>query len=271
MVNNRIEINFDKILDIAMRGMRRSAIFMGLGVNAALDAEFTNYQLTHLTNIQIVPNVAPEKVSHFKDEFKIWIEANGFRELVESFSTFLDALHHACLVIKGNNDNLSPEQLQDQKNKFEWQGFPNKLNTLDSSFSARPEHAEYLKSLNKARNCFTHRRGIIGPEDVTTDNALTVVWLGMDIYVETPTGEKHMLNEISTGGLLLPKGGSVKMQMMERTRSFTAGSQLKFSTRDLAEICWFFDREARATLSKAVEFAIKSGVTIKKKDQSKEQ
>jgi hypothetical protein len=86
MVSDRIEINLDKILDVAIRGVRRAAIFMGLGVNAASDTEFTDYQLTHLTKIKIVPDVAPEVVTHFKDEFKIWIEANGFRELVEAFS-----------------------------------------------------------------------------------------------------------------------------------------------------------------------------------------
>lgn len=254
MTSARIEINLDNILDVAVRGVRRATVFMGLGVNAALDAEFTNYQLTHLTNIQLVPNVAQEAVSHFKDEFKIWIEANGFRELVETFSKYLDALHQACLVIKKGKE--------DQQKTFEQQGFPNKLNLLSTSFSVCPKHIDYLKSLNKARNCFTHRQGIVGQEDVTAGDSLSVLWLGMDLFVETPTGEKHMLNVIPEGGLLLPDGGSVKMQMMERERTFAIGTQVKFSTRDLAEICWFFDREARSALASAVEFAKKSGVTV---------
>ena len=265
MANGRIEINLDSILDIAVRGVRRATIFMGLGVNAALDTEFRNYQLTHLTNIQLVPNVAPEAVSHFKDEFRIWIEANGFRELVETFSIFLDALHRVCLVTKNVTEKRGHEQLQEQQSTFEQQGFPNKLNVLASSFSVGPNHIEYLKSLNKARNCFTHRRGKVGPEDLTADGSLSVLWLGMDLFAETPTGEKHMLNEIPEGGLLLPDGGSVKMQMMERKRIFAIGSPLKLSTRDLAEICWFFDREARAALASAVGFAKKSGVTVNEK------
>ncbi|OGA31306.1 MAG: hypothetical protein A3G80_11535 [Betaproteobacteria bacterium RIFCSPLOWO2_12_FULL_62_13b] len=265
MPNGRIEINFDNILDVATRGVRRATVFMGLGVNAALDTEFTNYQLTHLTNIQLVPNVAPEAVSHFKDEFKVWIEANGLTELVETFSSFLDSLHHACLVIKKSKENLSPEQLQEQDKNFEQQGFPNKLNILASSFSSGPKHIEYLKSLNKARNCFTHRRGIVGPEDVAAGKSLSAVWLGMDLFAETPTGEKHMLNEIREGGLHLPEGGTVKVHMVERERVFSVGTPLKFSTRDLAEICWFFDQEARSAVASAVEFAKKAGVTVNEK------
>jgi len=257
MTRARIEINFDNILDVAIRGVRRAAIFMGLGVNAAMDTEFTNYQLTHLTKIQLVPDVAPEVVSHFKDEFKIWIEANGFRELVETFSKYLDSLHQACLVIAKGKEK--------QQKTFEQQGFPNKLNLLDSGFSVGPKYVEYLKTLNKARNCFTHRRGIVGQEDLTRSNSLSVLWLGMDLFVETPTGEKHMLNVIPEGGLLLPDGGSVMMQMMERERTFAIGSQVKFSTLDLAEICWFFDREAHSPLASAVEFAKKSGVTVNEK------
>jgi hypothetical protein len=257
MVSDRIEINLDKILDVAIRGVRRAAIFMGLGVNAASDTEFTDYQLTHLTKIKIVPDVAPEVVTHFKDEFKIWIEANGFRELVEAFSKYLDALHQVCLAISKGTVG--------QQKAFEQQGFPNKLNLLDAGFSVGPKHAEYLKSLNKARNCLTHRRGIVGQEDFTGGNSLTVLWLGVDLFVETLVGEKHMLNVIPEGGLLLPEGGSVMMQMMERERTFDFGSQVKFSTLDLAEICWFFDREARSALASAVEFAKKSGVIVNEK------
>ena len=257
MTSDRIEINLDNILDVAVRGVRRAAIFMGLGVNASLDTEFTNYQLTHLTKIQIVPNVTPEVVTHFKDEFKIWIEANGFRELVETFSKYIDALHQTCLVISNGTE--------EQQKTFEQQGFPNKLNLLDTRFSVGPKHIDYLKSLNKARNCLTHRRGIVGQEDFTVGNSLSVLWLGMDLYVETPAGEKHMLNAIPEGGLLLPDGGSVMMQMMERERTFAIDSQVKFSTLDLAEICWFFDREARSAIASAIEFAKKSGVTVNEK------
>ena len=254
MSNTQIEINFDHILDIAVRGMRRASVFMGLGVNAAMDNDFTNYQLTHLTKIQLVPNVEPEAISHFKDEFKIWIEANGFRELVEAFSKYLDELHKACLLIaKGK---------WEQQRNFELQGFPNKLNLLQAGFSVGPKHAEYLKSLNRARNCLTHRRGLVGQEDLTDGGPLSVLWLGMDIFVETPNGEKHMLNTIPEGGVFLPDGGSVKVQMVERERTFAFGTQVKFSTLDLAEICLFFDRESRLSLTSAIEFAKNSGVSV---------
>lgn len=74
---------------------------MGLGVNAALDEQFKSFHLSHITNIQLVPETVPdEKLRHFKDELRIWIEAASLRELSETFATFLDALHRVCLVVQ---------------------------------------------------------------------------------------------------------------------------------------------------------------------------
>lgn len=265
MTDVRLEINFDEILDVALRGVRRASIFMGLGVNAAQDAQFANYQLTHITKIQLVPNnVTQETLKHFKDEFKTWVEANGFRELVEAFSSFLDLLHQACLAINGRNQKLALQGVYEKQKSFELQGFPNKLNNLEIAFAVRPKNTEYLKSLNKARNCLTHRRGIVGPEDTEAGDELRVLWLGMDIFIETPSGEKHMLNDFQPG-LYLPEGGTVMAQMVERLRTYERGTPVSLSTRELAEICWFFEREARTAVLSGVEFAKRSGIVVEHK------
>ncbi len=265
MTHVRFEINFDKILEVALRGVRRASVFMGFGVNAAQDLQFTNYQLTHITKIQLVPdNVTPETLKHFKDEFKTWVEANGFRELVEAFSSFLDQLHQACIAIKGHSEKLALQDVYERQKSFEMQGFPNKLNVLQTAFTVGPKHVEYLKSLNKARNCLTHRRGIVGPEDMDSGNEFRVSWLGMDIYIETPSGEKHMLNDIQPG-LYLPEGGAVMAKMVERQRNYERGAPVLLSTRELAEICWFFEREARAAIISGIELAKLSGIVVEHK------
>lgn len=76
-------------------------VFVGLryswawAVNAAIDDGFRKYQLTSLTNIQLVPdNVPEETLKHFKEEFRLWIEAAGFRELADTFANYLDSVHH---------------------------------------------------------------------------------------------------------------------------------------------------------------------------------
>jgi hypothetical protein len=82
-------------------------------------------------------------------------------------------------------------------------------------------------------------------------DSLKVNWVGADIFVQTPSGEKHILEE----GLYLPEGGDVMLQFLQRERVFPLGSVVRFSPKELAEICWFFIREAQATCATAAEFA----------------
>ncbi len=77
-----IGVDIDDILDVALRGVRRASMFMGLGVNAALSEHVRDYQLTGVSPIQLLSSEIPEdQLANAKDEFKLWIEANGFHSL----------------------------------------------------------------------------------------------------------------------------------------------------------------------------------------------
>ncbi|MEP4034912.1 hypothetical protein [Pseudophaeobacter sp.] len=113
-MKNKINLDFGAILEIALKGVRRSSVFMGLGVNAARDPENKDYQLSGITQIQLVPeNVPKEAVEHFKKEFQIWIVAGALREATEAFALFLDELHRACSVAAvGSVTAVSPKRTQ---------------------------------------------------------------------------------------------------------------------------------------------------------------
>jgi hypothetical protein len=48
MAEIEYNIDFGKILAVALKGVRRATVFLGLGLNAALDPEFNKYQLPKL-------------------------------------------------------------------------------------------------------------------------------------------------------------------------------------------------------------------------------
>ena len=252
MLKIEYNIDFGKILEVALKGVRRATVFLGLGVNAASDTGFDKYQLTKIAKIQLLPpDVDAQTLAHFKDEFKTWIIGNGLRELIETFSVFLEKLHEACLIIENHLERVSPKDLAEQQANFVRHGFPKKLNILKESFSVGPKQIAQLITLNKARNCLTHRRGIVGRNDCNLDDSLKVNWVGADMFVQTPSGEKHLLQE----GLYLPEGGDVMLQFLERECVFPVGSVVRFSPQELAEVCWFFIREAQATCVTATDFA----------------
>jgi hypothetical protein len=261
-----IQIDLDKLLDKALTGVRRASVFMGLGVNAALDPNFRSFQLSRLTRIQIVPDdISDEALLHFKDEFRLWIEAGGFRELTETFSSYLDSLYHTCLVLQAVPRKELVSSIDKTHKKFQFKVFPDKLSVLAQCFSVGPTHRDYLVSLNRARNCLTHRRGIVGIDDIRGEANFTVSWRGSAIFGETSSGERNYIDEIPEGGVLLPEGASLMVQLVERKRAFSLGAKLVLSTGDLAEICMFYDHEARDAIKSVIRFAESLGVQIQTK------
>ena len=263
MATSTITIDFDQAFEIAVKGVRRASVFMGLGVNAAVDKHFKSYQLSHITNIQIVPdNLPDDTLDHIKNEFRIWIEASGLRELSESFSIFLDALHRECLIVQTVLSRSSLAEIEEKQISFAKEGLPNKLNTLRQRFMVEPKNSNHILTIGRTRNCLAHRNGIVGIEDLHDKQTLSVKWFGLDLFLETPDGQVNYFEAIPLEGLYLPEGGVIKAQFMERRRDFNHGEHVVFSTRDLAEICWFYLQEAQATLSTAIDYAKKSGVKV---------
>ncbi|HXC41781.1 MAG TPA: hypothetical protein VN667_22830 [Burkholderiales bacterium] len=255
-------VDLDKMLNVALKGVRRASIFMGLGVNAALDPRLDQYQLTNITNISFAPDNLPvNEIEEMKGEFRIWIEANGLRELVETFSVYLDHVHRAALAFKAHGSRTALSILQAEQVKFRSQGFPNKINILNGKFSICPNHPVHLKSINNARNCLAHRLGIVGSDDVK-NGPLQILWLGTAVFINTPSGEKHDFRSIPESGLPLPDGGEVTLQLEERRRLLNQGDRVALSTIDLAEICMFFDIEARAIQHSLLEFAKRQGIEV---------
>lgn len=262
-----ISLNFAGILEIALKGVRRSSVFLGLGTNAAIDPSYKAYQLTKLAQIQLIPDDLPtENVEHFKAEFRTWIEANALREAAESFTLFLDGVHRACSIVHAVKNNVRTKELHAKQAKFANEGLPNKLNILDQRFGIRSTGVDHLVLLNRARACLTHRKGRVGPEDVKEQTQFTVAWIGLDVFIEKPNGERVFVNEIPEGGFIVEEGGTLKIAPVKRMRSFGDGTMLSFSPRDLAEICWFYVREARAITASAVAYAEANGAKVRHVD-----
>ncbi|MDP2744700.1 MAG: hypothetical protein Q8P00_06525 [Dehalococcoidia bacterium] len=91
---NQVNINLPAIKNIAVKGIRRTAVFMGLGINAANNPDFRQYELAKITSLEFIEPISDEKtLTNFKTEFGRWVIGNGLRELIETFCVFLDEIH----------------------------------------------------------------------------------------------------------------------------------------------------------------------------------
>lgn len=259
-----ISVDIDEILGVALRGVRRASMFMGLGVNAANNEHVRDYQLTGISQIQLLPNDIPEdQLAKAKDEFRLWVEANGFRELIETFLVFLDAINLACLKFQLGKGSISLEDLKADHAAFSKQGFPNKLNIFRQKYGIEAKHADHLLSLNGARNVLTHRLSIVRKQDANAEGVMTVSWLGADILIEESNLTRHHIEEVIEQGRSFPEETRLLMHFTVRNREFKVGDRLVLSSKDLGEVCWFMTREAEALASSLIEHAKRNGIEFR--------
>lgn len=235
-----VNIDFDKIRETAYKGVRRTAVFLGLGFNAANEPAFRNYELADLSPIHLVPSKVPdETIDHFKTEFGRWIVACGLRELIETFGLFLDRTHNACLFMAYHRDQITFEDATVWQPAFHHKGIKDKLKMLESRFNLKPDHPEHINGIQQVRNCLTHRHGIVGKEDCDDGDELNLKWMGFDLFIETPTGETIDLVLPLKEQIHLKDGGTVNLRFSERLRAFKVGTPIDLEAKDLVEICNF--------------------------------
>lgn len=266
---NNIEIDLDEIERIAVSGVMRTAVFMGLGLNAAYDNNFRNYELTDITQIQIVPPNADEKtITHYKEQFGLWIIMCRLRELTETFAVYLDKIQTACSLIALRRGKYTSDNLEKLRKTFLYKGIKGKLEILEKKFGIKAKNNDYLISISEVRNCFAHRRGIVGSEDCTKNNELVMKWKGIDLFIETSKGEIVPLNPpLPKDGILMETDGHICLKFIERVETFKKGTVIKLSPRNLAEICNVILWSTGEIKASAIEYAKSIGIAIKLKGE----
>ena len=131
----QININLPAIKNIAVKGVRRTAIFMGLGINAARNPNFKQYELATITGFEFIEPISDEQILiNFKTEFGHWIVGNGLRELIETFCVFLDQIHFVCLLVAASCGKIKKAQIQKKNLDFRHYGLKDKIIILSKDF-----------------------------------------------------------------------------------------------------------------------------------------
>ncbi len=236
-----VTFDLDAICRPAAIGITRAYVFLGLGLNAANDSRLTEYHLPGKAGMRFVPDAqSAEVVSEYKREFAVWILAGAMREAMESFAAFLDRLFEHCLVAE-SLINRRAESRKAALNEFERAGLDGKLRRLEQRFGLKTNIADEFQSLWQARNCLTHRRGVVGPEDckdASQTGKLVVKFGAWDVFAAQPDGSEIILDEdaFSEGGVLLRDGGTISMRVTTHQVEFPIGSVIMFRPRELTDV-----------------------------------
>lgn len=249
MPSEQININIDEMVGISLLGVRRAAVFMGLGLNAAAKDDFNDYELRKLPKALgqtgfpidfLPPNLSSEQINEFKKHFALWIIACGFRELLEHYAMFLDHVHEACLLVAISNKRFTQEYTQKQHKQFVRNfGIPSKQNKLEELFSIKPDNAECIKQLYAVRNALTHDLGIVTQERCGDENTMNVTWRAFDTIAKGQVSgiETNLIDLI---GCKTEEPIEILAKFPLRQKAFPVGSVISFTQQDLWEICFFF-------------------------------
>lgn len=272
MPKEQFNINIDELVDVALLGVRRSAVFLGLGLNAASKEDFIDYELRKLPKIEgqtsfpidfLPPNLSREHIEDFKKNFALWITACGFRELLEHYAAFLDHVHETCLIVACNNVKISYLEAQKAHKKFVRNlGIPDKLDKLEELFNIKPSNALSIKQLYSVRNALTHDLGLVVQQRCGSENYLDVSWVGFETLAK---GENTGLevNVCDLFGRKTEEPMEILMKFPLRQKTFPVGSVITFSQQDLWEICFFFSFRVIPSTKKAfVDYLVDQGVPI---------
>lgn len=271
-----IEINLDRIARPIAVGVKRAALFMGLGLNAVAREDVTEVALSSIPHqralagfpMDFIPrDPSREILATYKDEFSTWLVGAALRELMEHVALTLDMLHEAALCALSVRDPAKLRSLggppEDLHRSFaERKGVPEKFQALSARFDISTPHERALCSLYRARNCLTHGLGVVSGKAADETGWLNIGWVGMVFeLVGSESGTVWQFAEMV--GVPLPEATKVHLRFVERVKPVQVGERIQFSHDELAEICYFVGTPvANSLLESFVSFMKRLGIQL---------
>ena len=250
-------VDFGNIFDVLNSGVRRADVFMGIGLNSAeSDPPISHVLSLKGAGVQLVKTeLTDQERASVAHEYGKWIRANGFRELLETFSIYLlriyDLIWHLHFLY-GNGSKTMPVA------RFERLGIFDQIDYLRNFIPILDERVDILKTLNQARNCYAHRRGVVGEADIDpATGAFEVKWLRLVYELKEPDGT--IIPEPELFGRFLPQGGIIQIRIEIATKSFASGDELVLDKEELKYICLCVHTIGHGIADETLKYALALG------------
>lgn len=227
---------------------------MRFGVRGVSPRDFEETELPGRVQIAIVPEPMPEKVlNDYVVQFRAWIVGNGLRELVETYSKFLDQVYGHGLEI------LSSMDLDRRQRSFEQASLRDKVHRLRAEMGIDGGFSQHLESLTAARNALTHGTGTVRRRDCTDGDELVMTWRGIENFFTDGDGVRHRIgDEPSEVRLREP----LEVVTVDRERRRKLGQRVELTAFDLTEICYMANHDSIDVLERLRAFGASRGINM---------
>jgi hypothetical protein len=187
--------------------------------------------------------------------FRSWVLGNGLRDFVDAIGPSLEWARKICFLwtrqgkvslnedgnvrlnarISGTEWN---EQLIKEGKDFEYLSFRSKLDILNKNYNFKiPELAESILSISSVRNCLTHRRGIVGLDDVKFKkmDKLVVHWRKMHLTSVEDSGQRIL--ELPAK---VKAGEKISIGYSDVSKEFSVGERIQITSQEFIQIATTF-------------------------------
>jgi hypothetical protein len=211
--------------------------------NTLLEEWFTNYKFLYFCTSRDVEKefsqhhltvefsyILREKIRAFKEirsDVNVLIDRSLFQDLFRILVSTLEKaneLYEIAIAKKvGNSVFDLREEIEKKTRKFHRAPFPEKIEKFEVKENFK-RFLETLNAVNKARNCYEHRNGILGKEDCNSGQTLI---LNFRFPAPVSTGGKRI-------GILdsMPIGEKFPIQFVDERKTFRVNQKLDMSFND---------------------------------------
>ena len=240
-----VNVSLDALLGALHRDIQRVTNLVAVGMQSPVTLDGDSLAIRSEPISFRFGNSPPwESSDDACSDYQDWIFGNGLRDVIEAVGAFLEEIRQVLAIWSLGDRQTTGEQLTGATwnedmlvaaKRFHRLGFPDKLENLRSSFHAHVDSVldEHVLSVNAARNCLVHRRGIVSERDLNRDGALVIKWRRLAMILQDEDGEHPLVL-----GKRLEKASTLLVKTESRTREFGIGERVVFTSTEFIEICW---------------------------------
>jgi hypothetical protein len=240
----QIKVNLDALLGELQHALQYSIHLVSIALRSEIPSEPEKLCLPTDGISTIFDSRLQWSHEEAGQHFHTWALSNGLRDAIEGVSSFIESAHQVlsawAFVERQNGDTLlrySDWETSMDGKAFHRFGLPDKLTHIqqEHGIDLDKDLQRHVLSVNTARNCLVHRRGIVSERDLNSqsDKKLTVEWRKLYTFLEDEDGEHEIVI-----GQPTKKESWLCVKMLDGKKIFSLGDQLKFTTQEFADITW---------------------------------
>jgi hypothetical protein len=262
-----ITVNLNGLLGELQTSLQRISYIVAGGINNSSNLSMSGTNIPGKSMFIDLGGNLNWNDDQLKNEFNKWILEKGFNDSIENVSYFLETTHKILsyweiMALQNGKGIVSGADwnriIKIGEKKYQKLFIPEKLSHLvnEHKLVLQDNLVSHLLSINSARNCLVHRKGIVGERDINTLDGLEVKWFRLGVWINKGEGEAEYLHGepkmVNTGDVISVGNTTV-------VKVFKLGESVAFTSQEFVDITWGIYIFGVDVINKVGQFGILNG------------